>query len=344
MDVFIKACKDGDVTVIRHLVSANNLSQHDVTEALREYSRDNGRTPRLSTDVMQCLLELGADPSSLDIRGISTLDQLKLLSRYGFDIKRHGHLVLEDVVDSREALEWLLDQGVDINQPDSKRTTGGVLVTGSGYDHSLGVLNNVAARGDIDTFDWLVSRGADPSLSRSLHHVPRIIDEDASVGGKTEAMINHLLDNHGFEVDKVKDEPLRKLGFDYQRIRDNGSPLNCSVVHKNMSALTALLKRGADANGGPASDHAPAHTAITLRSPWLPALAPLFEAGADPTSALVQAVLSDNVDAARICLEHGADVDAVKEEEKLTREEQGVDEDDEDFEFMSDEMRAVIEA
>jgi hypothetical protein len=57
------------------------------------------------------------------------------------------------------------------------------------YDKTLGVLNNAATLGDIDLFDYLVSRGADPSKSIALHAAARCPDPV-----KTKAMILHLVD------------------------------------------------------------------------------------------------------------------------------------------------------
>ena len=74
-----------------------------------------------------------------------------------------------DFAHDREMLDCLLDQGADINRTDSmRRDEGSVLAVGEA-DFSLHLLNNVAASGDIDLFDHLVSRGADTSLCTALH-------------------------------------------------------------------------------------------------------------------------------------------------------------------------------
>lgn len=242
----------------------------------------------------------------------------------------------------------MLDHNVDINRPDSSRTTGGKKLIGNGHDYSLGVLNNAAASGDVDTFDYLVSRGADPSRSRALHHASRCRNPT-----KTEAMIHHLIDKHGMGVDEIKDiENLRYVGM-INHIQDVGTPLNCAVINHNMAALDTLLRRGADATGrssaGPEGGYRPpANTAIALyrRVPFVNALEPLFRAGASPSSTLIQAVSADNLVAARICLENGADLAEIDEQEREMIEEEreftnGGDETP-NVEWITDRMRDLF--
>ncbi|KAK6068257.1 hypothetical protein SCUP515_09752 [Seiridium cupressi] len=309
---------------LRALLETNKTEDLPLIEALFAAEQLN------SSDATQRLKRFEPHRDSIDVLTLPSLDKLKLLLEYG------------DVVDSRETLDWLLNQGVDINRPDSTRTTGGVSLLRGGYDHSLGVLNNAAARGDIETFDYLLSQGADPTRSRALHLASRCKDL-----AKTVAMIHHLIDKHGFGVDELKDQnEIRRLGHTYQQIRDTGTPLNCAVVNRNMAALQTLLERGANPEGSGHPRQAPANTAILRwrRLPWDEALEPLFKAGANPSSALIQAVESDNIDGAKICLQYGADLAGVDETEKDRMEENARgDGEIPDFDWMSAEMRALLQ-
>ena len=163
------------------------------------------------------------------------------------------------------------------------------------------VLSNVAARGDIELFDHLVRRGANPHRSLALHSVSRCKDPQ-----KAKAMVDHLLDKHGMNIE-THNKTLRELMF----MRDSGTPIHCAVHYRNLATLEQLLARGADPESG-------VRYAIgnVLFTSYLPALAPLLEAGADVTDALDLAVGSKNVEAAKICLAHGADLSRVMEEQR----------------------------
>lgn len=202
-------------------------------------------------------------------------------------------------MDSRETLDWLLDQGVDINKTKFSETDSGRHLAGP-CDYSLKVLNGAAARGDIELFDHLVSRGADPSRSFALHRASGCKDPQRST-----AMISHLIDKHHMNVDADTDALTDFLdtppGY--------GTPLECAIYNKNLPAVQELLERGAKPERA-------AYFAIGgryLEKGYLPALAPLLNAGADSTAALGSAVYAAvypgnvNVEAAKICLDCGAD-------------------------------------
>lgn len=163
------------------------------------------------------------------------------------------------------------------------------------------VLSNVAARGDIELFDHLVARGADPHRSMALHSVSRCKDPQ-----KAQAMVDHLLDKHGMNIE-AHNKTLRKLMF----MSDSGTPIHCAVHYQNLANFERLLARGADPESG--VKYAIGNVLFTS---YLPALAPLFEAGANVDRALDRAVGSKNVEAARICLAHGADLSRVVEEQQ----------------------------
>ena len=83
---------------------------------------------------------------------------------------------------------------------------------------------------------------------------------------------------------------------------DTGTPLNCAVYYQNPPAVRILLQRGADPE---VAINRTIRDCIT--EPWLPALGPLLDAGANPDWAFEVAVDVMNFEAAKICLEKGAD-------------------------------------
>lgn len=125
-----------------------------------------------------------------------------------------------DFARDRKALDWLLDKGVDINRTDTQRLDNGFNLAPGETDWSLHLLNNVAADGDIALFDYLVDRGADPTLSTALHSASACRDPDLS-----RAMICHLLDKYGMDINSNNDD-FRDFVHDAD---DRGSPL-CSAI------------------------------------------------------------------------------------------------------------------
>lgn len=106
-----------------------------------------------------------------------------------------------DYANSREDLEWLLDQEVDVSLTDLHREDTGLLLGGGQLDHSLNVLNNIAKNGDIELFDHIVFRGANPLRSTALHAVSLCRNVE-----KMATLIDHLLDHHHmkFEADNER--------------------------------------------------------------------------------------------------------------------------------------------
>ena len=181
---------------------------------------------------------------------------------------------------------------MDITQTDTVRTDDGSR-PGQCRDFSLKHLNNVSAASDIALFDHLVARGADPHRSMALHCAAKCKDPS-----KTKAMIEHLLDVHHMDIE-ANNEDLRDY---FHASGDSGSPLNCAVYYQNLSAVQTLLQRGAN------PERAIYQTIKNvLTQSWLPALGPLLDAGANPDHAFAVAVDDLNFEAAKICLEKGAD-------------------------------------
>lgn len=201
-------------------------------------------------------------------------------------------MMVRDFAHDREALDWLLDQGVDASQTDHKRVDTG-RPPGGAQDYSLKVLNNIAARGDIDLFDHIVKRGADPHRSLALHCASKCQDYE-----KSTAMIDHLLDVHNMDIE-ADNERLRDF---FHAAGDSGTPLKCAVYYHNLPAVRRLLERGANPRKA-------LYTTIdnVISAPWEPALEPLLDAGASADDALEHAVDHLNFEAAKICVAKGAD-------------------------------------
>lgn len=148
-----------------------------------------------------------------------------------------------DVVTSRPTLDFLLDQGADINR--SRPTLRTPLSPVGHVDHTVGALNEAARLGDPELFDYLVSRGADPTRSLALHYACGS-PEDA-----TRAMLDHLLtrygDAFGRDVSASDEKPgLRDYGPQHRpRPRCSGTPWRYALCHNNLVALQYLSARGA---------------------------------------------------------------------------------------------------
>jgi hypothetical protein len=81
------ACEAEDVTHVRQLLTTTILGSSDATAAFK---------PSLSVPVLRCLLEGGADADSIVTkRRPQSLEQLKLLAEFGYDVRSKGHLILQ---------------------------------------------------------------------------------------------------------------------------------------------------------------------------------------------------------------------------------------------------------
>jgi ankyrin repeat protein len=114
-------------------------------------------------------------------------------------------------------------------------------------------------------------------------------------------MINHLLDVHHMNIE-ASNYDLRDIEY----ISDGGTPLRSAAYKNNLTTLAHLLARGAN----PQSAMSLALGKVGYTFPHgsrLPVLALLLDAGANPDHALYEAVEKKLVDAAEMCLAHGAD-------------------------------------
>jgi ankyrin repeat protein len=112
-------------------------------------------------------------------------------------------------------------------------------------------------------------------------------------------MVCHLLDKHNMDINQNNDD-LRQSHHDSQ---DKGLPLCSAVLYKNLAVVHELLERGARVND---PNWSPIRYAVKAGG-FLPALEPLLRAGADATKALEISVARMNIDAAKACLQFGAD-------------------------------------
>lgn len=89
---FLKAASgSGDTARLEELFAAGQLDSNDATERLKHFHIED------SIEILECLLQHGADLNALDIRKAPSLDKLQVLDDHGFDIRGQGHLVLEQV-------------------------------------------------------------------------------------------------------------------------------------------------------------------------------------------------------------------------------------------------------
>jgi ankyrin repeat protein len=135
----------------------------------------------------------------------------------------------------------------------------------------------------------------------ALHWASKCHDPD-----KTIAMIDHLLDKHHMNIEANN--------ADFSTAVDSpdfGTPVECAVYYRNLAAVKHLLKRGAQPRG--AADKAAGEWGA---KPFWPALGPLLDGGADPDDALEWVICTNDVEAARLCVEAGADPRAITSSQK----------------------------
>ncbi|KAK6430770.1 hypothetical protein LTR95_013070 [Oleoguttula sp. CCFEE 5521] len=253
-----------------------------------------------------------SDPTS---RLAAAVDQRDPDATSDHEIDKHIHKHIDDA-DFPTALNVLIQSGLDV------RSNGHLLLQRALYgpiDHSLKVVDEIAAAGDIELFDHLVARGANSKRCLALHAVLRCKD-----AAKMVAMIDHLIDIHQMDVN-FNNEDLRDY---FHASPDSGGPLHAAVYHKNLVAVKHLLKRGADPKGVERYQDAyrfkgtyrcgVMHLAIdgdcSIPQAYLPAVGPLLDAGANIDHAFIYAVERNMVGAAKSCLDRGVDPTAALKE------------------------------
>ncbi|KAI1084834.1 hypothetical protein F5B20DRAFT_222815 [Whalleya microplaca] len=256
------------------------------------------------------LLQQGVRPVVFQIGPLAKCRSIaifELLEQAGWPIKTKGHLILTQALDSKEVVDWLIDHGAQLKFPQSELRTD--LKKGE-RDDTIAVLNEAAAQGNMEMFDYLVSRGADPSQCLALHYATLYKPQDPT---QVELNIAHLLQRYNYDVngDDACNGLVKLSDFTYTG-RD-GPPLRWAVYHHNVPAIESLLRHGAEAS---------AALLVAVESDDLDALKLLLGAGGDATDACRIAATRSKTDATLICLEHGADPNpALVYDAKLTEAE-----------------------
>lgn len=81
------ACDEDDIPRIAQLLTTTPLDSADATDVV---------TKKHSIRTLQCLLEHGADADRIRSKiRVPSLDVLKLLARFGYNVKAKGHLILQ---------------------------------------------------------------------------------------------------------------------------------------------------------------------------------------------------------------------------------------------------------
>jgi hypothetical protein len=83
------ACKANDVQRVAELLNGNSVTAADATECLDETTQH--------LPLMRLLLEHGADPAACATTRCmgESIELVKLLVEFGYDIKKNGHWVLQ---------------------------------------------------------------------------------------------------------------------------------------------------------------------------------------------------------------------------------------------------------
>ncbi|KAF3770870.1 hypothetical protein M406DRAFT_67231 [Cryphonectria parasitica EP155] len=261
-------------------------------------------------------------------RHCRSVAMLELLSEHGTEFSHPTENILPArmVLFRREILDWLLDYGLDINGPSNNMLYGAnnrVI-----RDKTVEVLNRAAAAGDIELFDHLAARGADPGRSNALHNAAGSSRGDAAAA----AMINHLVDRYHLDVNAGDDCHGLNEMVTWQTPPGTSphytTPLVYAARASNVAAAEALLHRGARVAEALSA-------AVVKRNAQLVGL--LLDHGADPSRGLAAAVVQGFVEGARLCLEHGADVARGREEDRFVAALGGA------YAGMSSEMRALLD-
>jgi hypothetical protein len=245
-----------------------------------------------------------------------------------------------DFANRPEVLDYLLSQGSDVTRTDCRREYNGRNVIPGRIDTSLHLLDQVAALGDVNLFNKLVSLGADPLKSEALHRASKCHDEAKSV-----AMISCLIDRHNMSME-VKLHAAYTNGLDTGPER--GTPLCSAIYNRNLPVAAELLRRSKKDDLWSAIVTAMGGSRVQYNEPALHLL--LDHGGLDLQKVLDEAIHCDNLRAATVSLEHGADAAFVLREQLQQNELALAQElnppaykDREYYREMSEEMKALLE-
>jgi ankyrin repeat protein len=240
-------------------------------------------------------------------------------------------------------VDYILAQGCDINETDCRRMYDGVILPRGMFDFSNHLLDKVAALGNVELFDYLVARGADPQRSSALHRVSVCHGKQKSL-----SMLSSLIDRHKLDISANLYEGYNDL-FDYGP--ENGTPLCSAVYNHNLPVAAELLRRGAKNQDltRPVQIAIGGYCGIEYQEPALILL--IEEGGFDFQRVLSEAVGLDQISAAKLCLERGADAshtlrEQILEDELSLAQDLNPPSAVGDIKYhrkMSDEMRALLE-
>ena len=91
-NLLFQACDNKDLSKAQQLFAPLNLASNDASKALRHISKKNLDT---RASICRLLLEHGADANVVPSITTTSLEVVKLLTEFGFDIKSEGHKILE---------------------------------------------------------------------------------------------------------------------------------------------------------------------------------------------------------------------------------------------------------
>ncbi len=218
------AVRAGDISEAKRLISlGNSLYEKDGDY---EYPLLFIAVYRGDLEMVKCLTEGGANIHEVDrdttalhcaaSQGHAAVVQYLLDCGINVDIcDRPGDTALHHC-DNDEIIRMLLDRGADINAT----------------AHEGSVLLNAIAQDNPDRLNYLLKRGADPSLDDGSGITPLHYAATMDTPNTTEIIL--LLMSHGAPIDELA------YGVEY------GTPLAFAARNNNLKAALLLLSQGAD--------------------------------------------------------------------------------------------------
>ncbi|KAI0484576.1 hypothetical protein GGR56DRAFT_614490 [Xylariaceae sp. FL0804] len=180
-------------------------------------------------DIVESWLQNG---QTLGITGATTREEF---------VKKQGYRLLPRVTDKAESVKWLLDYGIGLDVPQSEFEN---LPKGQ-WNNTLAVLNAAAKKGNMASFDLLVSRGADPARSNPLTFAAQYQDSDS----KVDAVITHLIKTYNYDVNA--DDLCGGLASNFANWslapmgHVHGPALVYAFHSRNFPAVRSLIRHGA---------------------------------------------------------------------------------------------------
>jgi len=269
---------------------------------------NNGRDNRTSTplhlasvtgslDIVNLLIEYGADPNALDATQSSplhlalvneNLDVVRLLIEHGADVnvpndKKRTPLHLAAVSGSSDVIELLLQKNAAVNTRDDRTSTPLHLASVTGNSHIVKLL--IGHEADLNALDATQSAPLHLALVNENFDIVRLLIEhgaDVNVPDHKKLTPLHLAAING-SSDVIVIELLLQMKADVNSQDDNKStPLHLAADSGSLQAVTLLLGREANANARDNKRSTPLHLASRRGSFNLVKL--LLDGGADPNA------------------------------------------------------------